>query len=97
MMAKIFNLEVMIKMRMDTRNILANNIAYFRLKKGWTQEVFAEKLRTTITYLSSLENAKRNIRIDYIEHIANTLDISVEQLFIERPIIENHRMARTKR
>ena len=84
-------------MKMDARNILANNITYFRLKKGWTQEVFAEKLGTTITYLSTLENAKRNIRIDYIEYIATTLDISIEQLFIERPIIENHRMARKKR
>ena len=32
------------------RNILANNIVYYRLQKGWSQEDFADKLGTTPTY-----------------------------------------------
>ncbi len=76
------------------REILANNITYFRLKKNWSQEDFADELGTTPTYVSNLENAKRNARIDYIEHIADTFDVTMEQLFIERPKVENHRIPR---
>lgn len=83
-----------IKTKNQARKILANNITYFRLKKGWSQEDFAEVLGTTSTYVSNLENAKRNARIDYIGHIADTLGISLEQLFIERPIVDNHRIPR---
>ncbi len=77
-----------------SRKILANNIVYFRLKNGWSQEDFAEILKTTPTYVSGLENAKRNTRIDYVDQIANALKVSVEQLFIERPIVDNHRKPR---
>lgn len=42
------------------RKILANNIVYFRIKKNWSQEDFADELGTTPTYVSGLENAKRN-------------------------------------
>lgn len=76
------------------RKILANNIVYFRLKKNWSQEDFAEKLGTTTTYVSNLENARRNLRIDYIGHIADVLSVPLEQLFIERDTIENHRIPR---
>ena len=78
----------------EARNILANNITYFRLQKGWSQEDFADKLGTTATYVSNLENAKRNARIDYIGHIADTFEVSIEQLFINRPPVDNHRRPR---
>ena len=78
----------------QARKILANNIIYFRLKKNWSQEDFADELGTTTTYVSNLENARRNTRIDYIGHIADTLGVSLEQLFVERSPIENHRIPR---
>ena len=83
-----------IKFKNQARKILANNIIYFRLKKNWSQEDFADELGTTPTYVSNLENAKRNVRIDYIGHIADTFGISLEQLFVERPIVKNHRIPR---
>lgn len=73
---------------------LANNIVYYRLEKGWSQEDLAEKLGTTTTYLSSLENAKRNTSIDYIEHLSKTLGIQAFQLLEMRKPIENHRIPR---
>ena len=77
-----------------TRKILANNIVFYRLKNGWSQEDFADELGTTPTYVSNLENAKRNARIDYIGHIADVLGVSLEELFTERPQVENHRIPR---
>ncbi len=85
---------MIIKYKDNARKILANNITYFRLQKNWSQEDFADELGTTPTYVSNLENAKRNVRIDYIGHIAGTLNISLEQLFIERPKVTNHRIPR---
>ncbi len=62
--------------------------------KKWSQEDFADKLGTTPVYISSIENAKRNIRIDYIGFIAKTLDVPLEQLFIKRDTVKNHRVPR---
>lgn len=83
-----------IKLKSDARSILANNIVYYRLQKGWSQEDFADKLGTTPTYVSNLENAKRNTRIDYIDHIATVLNVELFQLFEKRENIENHRILR---
>lgn len=79
-----------------SRKILANNIKYYRLKKGLSQEELAELLETTPVYLSSLENAKRNIRLDYIEYIANTLEINIKDLFIERKTVNKKRPRKIK-
>lgn len=78
----------------QSRNILANNIIYYRLKLNWSQEDLAEELGTTATYISNLENAKRNMRVDYIGFIADTLKVKVEELFIEREPVKNHRRPR---
>ena len=83
-----------IKLKSNARNILANNIVYYRLQKGWSQEDFADKLGTTPTYVSNLENAKINTRIDYIDHIATTLNVELFQLFEKRENIENRRIPR---
>lgn len=93
-----YRLDVIsIKDQHSTRKLLANNIKYYRLKKGLSQEDLAELLETTPVYLSSLENAKRNIRLDYIEHIANTLEVNIKDLFIEREIIEKKKRPRRKK
>ena len=73
---------------------MENNIVYYRLKNGWSQEDFADKLGTTPTYVSNIENAKRNTRIDYIDHIATVLNVELYQLFEIRDIIENRRIPR---
>lgn len=80
---------------MDARDIISNNIRYYRLEKKWTQEELAEKLGTTATYVSRLENAKKNIRVDYINHIANTFNITPKELFIERLLIVNAKRKRS--
>ena len=76
----------------QTRELLANNIAFFRLEKGWTQEDLAEKLGTNSVYISNLENAKKNVRVDYIDKLTKVFGIKPEQLFIARKNIKNHRI-----
>ena len=78
----------------QSRKILANNIVYYRLQNNWSQEDFADKLETTSVYVSNLENAKRNTRIDYIGRVADTLGVSIKDLFEERTPIDNHKIPR---
>lgn len=79
-----------------TRKILANNIVYFRVQKNWSQEHFAELLGTSSGYVSEMENEKRNISSDYIDHIANIFQIEPHELLINRLPVDNRRIARRK-
>ncbi|MBR6949328.1 MAG: helix-turn-helix transcriptional regulator [Bacilli bacterium] len=79
------------------RKILANNIVYYRRQKNWSQEEFAEALGTTPVYVSNLENAKKNTKIDYIESIADTFDIEVSELFIKREKVLNNRRPKIRK
>lgn len=76
----------------QSRRLLANNITYYRIENGWTQEDLAEKLGTNSVYVSNLENCKKNVRIDYIDKLANVFGIKPEQLFSVRENITNHRI-----
>ena len=66
------------------RKSIANNIVYYRIEKNWSQEYLAELLGTSTTYLSEIENEKRNISIDYLEHISDIFKINAYELLIER-------------
>ena len=68
------------KISTKARQILANNIVYYRIKNNWSQEYFAELLGTSSGYVSEMENAKRNISIDYIDHLANIFKIEPHEL-----------------
>lgn len=67
------------------------------LRNGWSQEKFAELLGTSSGYVSEMENAKRNISIDYIDHIANIFKIEPHELLVNRKPVEIRRIDRGKR
>lgn len=87
----------MAKIITNTRKILANNIVYFRVKKGWSQEHFAELLGTSPGYVSEMENQKRNISCDYMDHIANIFKIEPHELLVKRQPVDVRRIDRNKR
>ncbi len=80
----------------DARQILANNIVYFRVKNNWSQEELAEELGTTVTYVSNLENGHRNTRIDYIENIADVFGVPIDQLLVERGTLEKRKVPKNR-
>ena len=79
-------------MKNKTRLLISNNITYWRLKNNWSQEEFAFKLKSSPQYVSEMENGKRNISTDYVDHIAKVFNIEPLELFIERPIQSNKRV-----
>ena len=52
-----------------------------RLKKGLSQEKFAEYAGVHRTYIGMIERGEKNITITNIEKIAKALNLSIEELF----------------
>lgn len=69
---------------------------YFRINKGWSQEVLAEVLGTSPAYVSEMENGKRNISSDYIDHIANVFEIEPHELLENRLPVNVRRIKRKR-
>ena len=57
-------------------------IKQIREKKNLSQEKFALSIGMDRTYYASVESGKRNISLVNIERIANGLEISISDLFI---------------
>lgn len=79
-----------------TRKIIANNIVYFRVNKGWSQEVLAEILGTSPAYVSEMENGKRNISSDYIDHLSSVFGIEPHELLENREPVNARRIKRKR-
>lgn len=62
---------------------LGQRIKKLRIEKGMSQEKFALSIDMDRTYFASVESGKRNISIVNIEKIANGLNISLEELFMD--------------
>ncbi len=52
-----------------------------RLKKGLSQESLANQSDIDRTYISDIEKGERNISLKIIERLAETLQISLSELF----------------
>ena len=65
---------------MDMRALVGINVRLARLRKGLTQEEFAEKSGFSQQYISSLENGRRNPSIVTIYELAQALGVSHVEL-----------------
>ena len=61
---------------------IGNRIRELRKETGLSQEKFAAKIGMDTTYFASVELGKRNISIVNLEKIADGLDISLAELFL---------------
>lgn len=64
-------------------NLLANNIKYYRSTFKMSQEQLAELAELHPTYISNIEQGKRNISLQNVYQIANAFDMSVSELLKE--------------
>ena len=62
--------------------ILGENIRHHRKCKSLSQEVLAELSNTHRTYISQLEQGKRNPTFLTLKHIASALECSLTDLFL---------------
>lgn len=68
-------------MSMDIKQRIGNRIRELRKAKGISQEQLALKAEIDRTYMTSVENGKRNVAIQNIEKIIIALDTTFEIFF----------------
>ena len=61
--------------------IIGSNIQYFRVKKNLNQSELASMSNVDRTFLSGIENGKRNISISALQKISRSLEIDINDLF----------------
>jgi transcriptional regulator with XRE-family HTH domain len=65
---------------MDMRKLVGRNVRRIRLKKGLTQEQFAEVSGFSQQYISSLERGHRNPTVVTLYELATALGVSHTEL-----------------
>lgn len=78
-------------MFMNIVKIFAYNVKKYRVLRGISQEVLAEKARLHRTYISAIEREKRSISLENIQKIADALEIDTYLLFIDNSYDDNER------
>ncbi len=68
---------------MNIREILGKNVKNYRRKLNLSQEKFAELCGLHRTYVSDIECFRRNVSIDNIKNIADSLQIDAYKLLME--------------
>jgi transcriptional regulator with XRE-family HTH domain len=56
-------------------------VRQLRKKQGLSQEALAFKAGIDRTYMTSIENGKRNVSVQNIEKVINALEISIQEFF----------------
>lgn len=71
----------------ENYRLLGLKIAYYRKKKGYTQEQFAELIDKSLSFVGQIEAnngvAVKGISLDTLFTISETLDVSMAKLFSE--------------
>lgn len=62
--------------------IFGKNLKFLRTQNGISQEEFADRTKLDRTYISGLERGKRNPSFLTLIKLAQTLNISIEKLFV---------------
>jgi transcriptional regulator with XRE-family HTH domain len=69
---------------------IGRRVAELRRGRGWTQEKMAERIGTSVQWLSRIEGGGENVTIDTIVGLANALGVGVIEL-LEPPEQEDVR------
>lgn len=68
---------------MDIVKVFGTNLKKYRIRKGLSQEKFAEKCGLHRTYISDIECFRRSIALENIQRVADALEIETYLLFVE--------------
>ena len=69
---------------MDMRKLVGDNVRHYRIKKGLSQEEYADLCGFSQQYLSGLEQGKRNPTIVTLFELAKALGVSHVDLLRDR-------------
>lgn len=69
---------------MDLREVVGRNVRRLRLERGLAQDELAHRAGVHVTYLSGIENGRRNITLQVLERLATCFQVSEADL-VTRP------------
>jgi transcriptional regulator with XRE-family HTH domain len=61
---------------------VGRRVAELRRARGWTQERFAEKVGSTVQWVSRIEGGSANLTIETLAGLARILDVEITDLFV---------------
>ena len=64
----------------DLQKTVGTNLRAYRLKRGISQEAFAELMGVHRTYMGGVERGERNLTLKSVERMAEKLGVEVEEL-----------------
>jgi transcriptional regulator with XRE-family HTH domain len=70
---------------MDLRAVVGRNIRRLREEKGLQQDALAHEAGVHVTYLSGIENGRRNMTLAVLERVARSLGVPEAELVDRRP------------
>ena len=68
----------------DLQRTVGRNLRAYRVRHGYSQEAFADRLGVHRTYFGALERGERNLTLKTLEKIAAFLDIDPLDLLQEQ-------------
>lgn len=69
----------------DVTAWVGHRIQSLRLERGWTQEQLAEYADLHVSYVSTLEEGKKNPSIEVINRLASAFQLSLSDFFSPAP------------
>ncbi len=73
---------------MNLQELFGKRVRELRQEQGLSQEALAFKAGIDRTYMTSIENGKRNVSIQNIEKVITALEITVKEFFASDIFIE---------
>ncbi len=68
----------------DILLVVGTNIRKIRKDFGWTQADLAEKSGISVPFMTQIELGRKSASLEVIQSIANALNVSYQQLFMEQ-------------
>lgn len=76
---------------MSLHEQVGKRVKLLRKEKGWSQDALADRMGFTKSFVSKIENGKKKISLDHVDQLAHILDVSPEDLLIEKHLLaKNH-------
>lgn len=63
-----------------------NKMKYYREKKGFTQQIMAEKLGIAVSTYNMIENGKRGISLSIAKNISLLLETTIDTIFFDNSV-----------
>ncbi len=67
---------------MNLKQIVGMNLKYYRYKNNKSQEKYYEALKLNPKYLASMERGEINFSVEYLEEIATSMGVTVNDLIL---------------